>query len=154
MAYVGKDPPRDGCLFCRVQSESADASNLILERNDNAFLMLNAFPYTNGHMMAVPSRHTADFTTLQEPEITGVMALVRRAIAALEIVCQPHGLNVGMNLGSAAGAGIADHLHLHIVPRWVGDTNFMGSVGDVRVMPDSLDSSYEKIALALRNVQS
>jgi ATP adenylyltransferase len=150
MEYMKEDRPKDpGCLFCRVRAEDNDDVNLVVARAANAFLMLNAFPYTSGHLMAAPNRHTADFASLSPHEIADLTDLVRRAMKALDAVYHPRGYNVGMNLGEAAGAGIADHLHVHVVPRWVGDTNFMGAVGDTRVLPDSLEETARKIREAL-----
>jgi ATP adenylyltransferase len=149
MDFVSKDQQDDSCLFCRVRTESCDENNLVVFRAENALLMLNAYPYTNGHLMVAPYRHTNDFASLSPVEMAGATALVQRGIRALKAVYNPHGFNVGLNLGSAAGAGIAEHLHIHIVPRWVGDTNFMAAVGDVRVLPESLESSFAKIAAAL-----
>lgn len=150
MAYMNQEKTgEDGCLFCRVEEAGDDAANLIVQRTEHAFLMLNAFPYTSGHLMAVPNRHTADFVSLSPAEALALTTLVQHGIRALEAVYKPQGFNVGINLGVAAGAGIADHLHVHIVPRWVGDTNFMAAVGDTRVIPDSLDDTWRKVKEAL-----
>jgi ATP adenylyltransferase len=150
MDYI-KQEKRDeeGCLFCRVHEATDDAGNLILLRGELAYLMLNAFPYTSGHLMAAPVRHTADFTSLSPAESAALMELARRGMRALDAVYHPQGYNVGINLGVAAGAGIADHLHVHVVPRWVGDTNFMAAVGDTRVLPETLDATYQKLKQAL-----
>ncbi len=149
MDFVTKGYKDDRCLFCRVNAENDDESNYVLTRGLHTLLMLNAYPYTNGHLMTAPLRHTAEFDTLSPDELAEMMAMAQRGMAALRAVYRPDGFNVGMNLGSAGGAGIADHLHLHIVPRWSGDTNFMPVVGDVRVMPESLDASYRRIKSAL-----
>jgi ATP adenylyltransferase len=146
MDYIKQDKPdEEGCLFCRVHAAADDAGNLVLLRGEHAYLMLNAFPYTSGHLMAAPVRHTADFTSLSAAESAELMDLARRGMRALDAVYLPQGYNVGINLGVAAGAGIADHLHVHVVPRWVGDTNFMAAVGDTRVLPESLDETYRKL---------
>lgn len=153
MEFVGRDQgqePDPRCLFCRVAEDAEDARNYVLARNQRALLMLNAYPYTSGHLMAAPIRHTADFPSLTPEEIQDVMALAQQGMRALASVYRPHGHNVGLNLGSAAGAGIADHLHVHVVPRWVGDANFMTSVGEVRVLPESLDATYQRVLAALR----
>lgn len=153
MEFVGGGAAA-GCLFCRVRDEGEeDEKNLVLRRGENALLMLNAFPYTSGHLMASPYRHTADYASLTPDEMVELMGLTQLAIRALDAVYQPQGHNVGLNLGSAAGAGIADHLHVHVVPRWVGDTNFMHAVGNTRVLPDSLESSYEKLRAALAGLE-
>lgn len=154
MEFVGGGGAAEGCLFCRLRDEGEeDEKNLVLWRGENALLMLNAFPYTSGHLMAAPYRHTADYASLTPDEMVELMGLTQRAIRALDAVYQPQGHNVGLNLGSAAGAGIADHLHVHVVPRWVGDTNFMHAVGNTRVLPDSLESSYEKLRAALAGLE-
>lgn len=149
MDFVSKNQKEEACLFCRVREETCDEQNLVVFRAEHALLMLNAYPYTNGHLMVAPYRHTDDFASLQPDEMACAMALVQHAIRTLRAVYNPNGFNVGVNLGSAAGAGITEHLHIHIVPRWVGDTNFMAAVGDVRVLPDSLEGSYQKIAAAI-----
>ena len=149
MDFVAKGYKDEQCLFCRVNAETDDEANYVLVRGPLSLLMLNAYPYTNGHLMTAPLRHTAEFDTLSPDELAEMMAMAQRGMAALRAVYRPDGFNVGMNLGSAGGAGIADHLHLHIVPRWSGDTNFMPVVGDVRVMPESLDASYRRIKSAL-----
>ena len=149
MDFVTKGYKDDQCLFCRVNAETDDTANYVLARGPLSLLMLNAYPYTNGHLMAAPLRHTAEFDALSPEELAEMMAMAQRGMAALRSVYRPDGFNVGMNLGSAGGAGIADHLHLHIVPRWSGDTNFMPVVGDVRVMPESLDASYARVKAAL-----
>lgn len=155
MEFVGKGDKPDGCLFCRVwEQDGEDEANLVLCRRERALLMLNAYPYNAGHLMAAPTRHTADFASLNGEEMAAVMGLVQTAIRALEEVYKPQGFNVGLNLGSAAGAGIADHLHVHIVPRWVGDTNFMHAVGDLRVLPESLEATYRRVRDALREANA
>lgn len=153
MDFVTKGYKDEQCLFCRVNAETDDAANYVLARGLHTLLMLNAYPYTNGHLMTAPLRHTAEFDTLLPEELAEMMAMAQRGMAVLRSVYRPDGFNVGMNLGSAGGAGIADHLHLHIVPRWSGDTNFMPVVGDVRVMPESLDASYRRIKSALDDME-
>ena len=155
MDFVSGGDKPSGCLFCRVHAETErDAPNWVLRRGTHALLMLNAYPYTNGHLMAAPYRHTADFASLTPDEMVDIFGLVQSGMRALSEVYRPQGFNVGLNLGEAAGAGIAEHLHVHVVPRWVGDTNFMPVVGDVRVMPDSLENSYAKIAAALAGLEN
>jgi ATP adenylyltransferase len=126
---------------------------MVLVRGEHAFVMLNAFPYTNGHLMVAPVRHTADMNDLSDEELLEVMHLVRESVNLLREAYRPDGFNIGINLGRAAGAGIVDHLHWHIVPRWNGDTNFMPVLADVRVIPDSLDNTYTKLrhVLSLRD---
>lgn len=151
MAYVdqpGREAAAAGCIFCDKASQSDDNANLIVHRGLHAFVLLNLFPYNNGHLMVAPYQHTADLSVLDDAATFEIMALVKQAQAALQTVCHPQGYNVGMNLGAAAGAGIADHLHLHIVPRWHGDTNFMPVLGDVKVLPDSLARNAEQLRRA------
>jgi ATP adenylyltransferase len=148
MAYLEVTPPA-GCLFCTKPSETDDAAALILLRGTHAFIMLNAFPYNNGHLMIAPYRHTAEVESLTPDESREIMALWQRSLGILKRAYAPDGFNVGMNLGRVAGAGIADHLHLHIVPRWNGDTNFMPVVADTKVLPDSLQNTYTRLRAAI-----
>ncbi len=138
-----------GCVLCGLLEEPDGPGNLILARTRRAYLVMNRFPYTNGHLMVVPRRHTADFASLGEAETRDVMALLQRGTRALERAFRTHGFNVGMNLGRVAGAGIDEHLHFHIVPRWHGDTNFMPVLADVNVVNDHLETAYEALGRAL-----
>ncbi len=135
-----------GCIFCEA-AEAADTSQapLVLYRAAHTFIILNLFPYNNGHLMVVPRRHIASLAEANGDELGEMMALVRRSEMALMEAYSPHGLNVGINLGKAAGAGVADHLHIHLVPRWNGDTNFMSVVGSVRVLPETLDQTRDRL---------
>ena len=135
----------EGCLFCLRAQEPCSAENMVLWRNEHALVMLNAFPYTNGHLMVAPVRHTADMNDLSDAELLAIAHLVRECINLLREAYRPDGFNIGVNLGRAAGAGIEDHTHWHIVPRWNGDTNFMPVLADVRVIPDSLENTYTKL---------
>lgn len=150
MQYVSsaREQP-EGCLFCLRAQEPCSAENMVLWRGERAFVMLNAFPYTNGHLMVAPVRHTADMNELSDDELLEVMHLVRESVNLLQEAYRPDGFNIGVNLGRAAGAGIVDHLHWHIVPRWNGDTNFMPVLADVRVIPDSLENTYETLRRVL-----
>jgi ATP adenylyltransferase len=125
--------------------EAEDRQTLVVHRSEHAFTILNRYPYNSGHLMVVPRRHGADLAALPAAEWADLMDGVRRAEAVLRATYRPEGLNVGMNLGRAGGAGIADHLHWHLVPRWVGDNNFMPVLGDIRVMVDHLDTTWEKV---------
>ncbi len=152
MAYVDQpgnapDAP-GGCVFCDKAAQADDDANLIVHRGRAAFVLLNLFPYNNGHLMVAPYAHTADFAGLDSATLGEMMALAQQAQAALETAFHPEGYNIGMNLGRAGGAGIADHLHLHLVPRWNGDTNFMPVLGDVKVLPDALEASARKVRAA------
>jgi ATP adenylyltransferase len=147
--YVADAAPERGeCLFCSVARETDDGANLVALRGERALVMLNRFPYNSGHLMVVPYEHTADFTALPAETHAELMRLMGLSLRALADAFGPEGYNAGMNLGAAAGAGIADHLHLHVVPRWVGDTNFMPVLADVKVMPELLRDSYEKLVRA------
>jgi ATP adenylyltransferase len=145
MEYIAGGGKSTGCIFCRYPSEQDDCGNHVVERGEHAFIVLNAYPYSNGHLMVAPYHHTADLNELSGEEILDTMALVRRSVNLLTAAYKPEGFNIGVNLGRVAGAGIADHVHVHIVPRWSGDTNFMAAVGDVRVIPESLDSVYQRL---------
>jgi ATP adenylyltransferase len=146
--YVTKaaKPQKDGCIFVELPASANDRENLILFRGERAFVMMNAFPYTNGHLMVAPYRHTALIEELDEEELLETSVLVARAVKWLKKAYDPQGFNIGANIGAAAGAGIPSHVHWHIVPRWSGDTNFMTTVGDVRVLPQSLPDSYDLLA--------
>jgi ATP adenylyltransferase len=142
------------CIFCTLPREGRDRHNLILHQGPQAFAILNTFPYNSGHLMVVPRRHIADVQDLDDAEILEVLHLATAAMQAIRTTYHPEGFNVGMNLGRAAGAGIDDHLHVHIVPRWMGDTNFMPVVGEVKVLPEDLTVTYDRLAEALRAVLS
>lgn len=145
MAYIG-GARTAGCLLCQLPREAADRTNLILRRGPRTYVVLNLYPYNNGHCMVVPYRHCADLGQLSPEERLEVMDEAGRAVSVLQRGFGAEGFNVGFNLGKAAGAGIADHVHLHVVPRWVGDTNFMPVLADTKVMPDYLESTYDKLA--------
>ena len=152
MAYIDNPQARDkpaGCIFCDKPAGGDDAANRIVHRGRTGFVILNAYPYNNGHLMVVPYRHLSRLADLSPEENAEMMGLAALMTQALDDVMHPDGYNVGMNLGGVAGAGIADHLHLHVVPRWNGDTNFMPVLADVKVMPETLDQVYRKIAAAL-----
>ena len=144
MAYVEVSTP-SGCIFCEKPLEEKDTENLILHRGTTAFVMLNAFPYNNGHLMIVPNRHVGTLAATTADERAELMRLTRHAEIALTEAYAPQGINVGMNLGRPAGAGIVDHLHVHLVPRWTGDTNFMSVVGNVRVLPEELGETAKRL---------
>ncbi|MCU0292901.1 MAG: HIT domain-containing protein [Thermoanaerobaculaceae bacterium] len=136
-----------GCVLC--QAAGGDAETLTLCRGPRAFALLNRFPYTSGHAMVAPFEHVADFAALDPATMADLMDVAQRVVRALERVYKPHGFNLGINLGESAGAGIADHLHLHIVPRWRGDTNFMSVAGEVRVLPEDLPETWARLRGAL-----
>lgn len=132
------------CIFCAAIEPAGDG-DLVVHRGARAFVILNLYPYNNGHLMVVPNRHIATLAEATLEELTELMVLTRCAEAALTEAYQPHGLNVGINLGRAAGAGVLDHLHIHVVPRWSGDTNFMSVVGEVRVLPEDLTQTLARL---------
>jgi ATP adenylyltransferase len=136
--------PVPGCIFCNAAAAEHDDA-LVVARGRSAFVILNLYPYNSGHLMIVPNRHVASLAELSPEERADVMDLTARAEVAVTEVYRPQGLNIGVNLGKAAGAGIADHLHVHVVPRWTGDTNFMSVVGNVRVLPEEVPASVERL---------
>jgi ATP adenylyltransferase len=140
-------PENDDCLFERLAAADP-AEALVLARDDRAFAVMNAYPYTSGHLMVVPVRHVATLVELSRDEAAAVMALTQDATAAVGTAYSPHGINVGVNIGRAAGAGIPGHVHVHVVPRWNGDTNFMTAVAEARVLPEPLTTSYDKLRAA------
>lgn len=143
MAYIGgaRDP---GCFFCQASTTDDPRRALMLQR-EPALVMLNRFPYANGHVMVAPRAHTADFIHLPREEVHSLAETVQQVVAKMREVFRCDGFNVGLNLGQAGGAGVADHMHWHIVPRWLGDTNFMPMLADVRVMSDHLEAVYDKL---------
>jgi len=140
----------NGCIFCDKPKEGNDKENLILFKGETSFIIMNRYPYSNGHLMAVPYRHTNNMSELNDNERLELMNLTTKCIEILDIM-NPDGFNVGMNLGTAGGAGIDDHLHFHIVPRWNGDTNFMPLIGDVKVMPEYLEDTYKTLSEQIKN---
>ncbi|HEX9122769.1 MAG TPA: HIT domain-containing protein [Actinomycetota bacterium] len=135
----------EGCIFCDLPERADDAGVHILQRGSLAFAMLNTYPYNPGHVMVAPFRHTGALEALSPDELADVDRLLQASVRALREEMDPQGFNVGMNLGRVAGAGIPDHLHWHVVPRWNGDTNFMPVVGETRVLPELLDETYRKL---------
>ena len=151
LKYIENADSAPACIFCDFPSQSAenDERNFIVHRGPHAFIILNAYPYSNGHLMVVPYRHTASLDDYSDDEMLDVMRLTRLSIRLLQKTFSPNGFNLGVNMGRVAGAGIADHLHWHIVPRWNGDTNFMPVLADVRVIPESLDVVYQRLRATL-----
>jgi ATP adenylyltransferase len=145
MAWIGGARPAAGCVFCTAREGSDDRASLVLLRSVHAFLILNAYPYAPGHLMAVTNRHVAALGDARAEELTDAMTLVQRAVAALRAEYRAEGFNVGLNQGRVAGAGIEDHLHLHVVPRWDGDHNFMTVLGDTRVLPEDLTTTWDRL---------
>lgn len=145
MAYVAGVEASQGCIFCAALAARDDRKHLVLHRSDRAFLILNAYPYTPGHLMAVLNRHVGSLTDATPEELADAMRLAALASSALATEYRAQGFNIGINEGRAAGAGIADHLHVHVVPRWPGDTNFMSVLGDARVLPEALDATWDRL---------
>ena len=141
---VATPPVAGECLFCALQA-MPDAEAMILERTEHTFTVMNAYPYTSGHVMAAPLRHVGTIATLDHDEAAALMHATQRATVALEAAYDPEGMNVGINIGRAGGAGVPGHVHVHALPRWNGDTNFMTSVANLRVLPESLQASYDKL---------
>lgn len=144
LQYVAA-PKAEGCIFCAAAAGGDDRASLTVYRSVLAFAILNLFPYNSGHLMVVPYRHRARLSELNDAEALDLVRLVDLSIRAQEMAFHPEGTNVGMNLGRAAGAGIEDHLHIHVVPRWVGDTNFMPVLGDTKVIPEHLEATYQRL---------
>ena len=149
MRYVDGVGAETGCLFCNLARKGKDRERWILERAPRAYLVLNAFPYNSGHCMVAVTRHVESLARMSDAEWRDVRLLISRAERALARAYKPDGMNVGINLGKSAGAGVIGHLHVHLVPRWHGDTNFMTTVGDAKVLPEDLSATYERLARAL-----
>ena len=141
MEYI-EGPKPDECIFCKALASDDDAGHYVLHRGKRAFVLLNAYPYTNGHLMVAPNEHLDSLEKLDSDTIVEVMTLTQRSLGGLREAYGPDGFNLGVNQGKVAGAGVEDHVHLHVVPRWGGDTNFMPVVGDARVLPQSLAESF------------
>ena len=154
MAYlVGERPP--GCVLCEKladDGDGADQSNYIVHRGEHAFVILNLYPYSNGHLMVVPYRHVPSLESLEDEELLDLMGTVNLGIAALRNSMSPDGFNIGVNLGRAAGAGIESHVHVHVVPRWHGDTSFMPILADTRVVPESLADTASRLRQAIEGI--
>jgi len=146
--YIGRDRENEGCAFCLALKEPDCRENLIFHRGKSCFVILNLFPYTSGHLMVVPYTHTNHLPDLPAETLNEMMLLVQKAVRVMEKVYHPHGFNIGLNLGSAAGAGIADRMHMHVVPRWQGDANFMSVIGETRVMREDLGMTYQRLSEA------
>ena len=147
--YVSEAAHESACVFCRAAALRDDASALIVLRGRKNFVILNRYPYGSGHCMVVPLAHVPDLAGCDSETLAEMMELTRRVQAAIEGLYHPQGYNIGMNLGRAAGAGVADHVHLHILPRWFGDTNFMTTLAETRLEPEALEVTYKKLLGAL-----
>lgn len=144
-SYITTATRPGACVFCSISESQNDTQNLVVYRGKSCFVMLNAFPYTSGHTMVIPYEHLDELQNLPRPAAEEMMALTQKLEGALRELYQPDGINLGMNVGKAAGAGIAGHIHMHVLPRWFGDTNFMTAVAETRVLPEDLQTTYQKI---------
>lgn len=147
MAYIRSDKQVDGCVFCKLAADEANATQVVA-RSQHVYVTLNLYPYNNGHLMVVPYEHVQSQEALSPEALTNLMVTVNRCLAVLRKVYNPAAFNLGANIGAAAGAGIAEHYHFHIVPRWNGDANFMSVVSDTRVIPDTLENTYRELKAA------
>ena len=146
LEYVSNADDQAGCVFCAAAGAASDEEALVVHRGAAAFVLLNKYPYASGHLMVAPVRHVGDFAELEDDEALEVHRLAGQGIGALAETYAPQGFNLGWNLGRVAGAGVTDHVHLHVVPRWAGDTNFMPVLADVKVLPEHLQESRRKLA--------
>lgn len=155
MEYIndssGHKDKNQGCIFCAYPKEDRDAENLIVARGDCAFVMMNRYPYSSGHLMVIPYRHTSDYASLTAEESLEIAKLSQHATQTLQAEMSSDGFNIGMNIGKVAGAGIDTHLHLHVVPRWNGDTNFMSVTAETKVLPEALSATWERLVKAWNN---
>jgi ATP adenylyltransferase len=143
--YIKSADSAPGCIFCDKPKENDDERNLIVHRGTRCFIILNAFPYTNGHLMVVPFAHEDELQKLDRETATEMMALTQKSESVLRELYRPEGINLGMNIGRAAGAGVAGHVHMHVLPRWTADANFMSVVGETRVLPEDLATTYKRM---------
>jgi ATP adenylyltransferase len=155
MAYIlsEKDDRREKCVFCIKLAQDCDAENYVVWRGEHCAIMLNLYPYNNGHLMVIPSAHVPSLEDLSDQIQAEMMLTVSKCLRLLRRSMQPHGFNVGVNIGRAAGAGIASHVHIHVVPRWEGDTNFMPLLAETRVIPEWLDDTYASLRAALDSLR-
>ena len=145
MRYIENHEKQEGCVFCNAQAKADSAENLIAFRGKNAYVILNRYPYTSGHLMVAPFKHKSSLEELDLETRTEMMELTSRCMTVLRNIYNPQGYNMGANIGAAAGAGVVGHVHIHIVPRWAGDTNFMSTLGETRVLPESLEDTYRRV---------
>ena len=148
--YISHIPKIRGCLFCKILTGRNDRRNLLVKRSQHAFAVLNRYPYNNGHVMIVPNRHVRLFSQLKDVELLGLMRLQDEMLKGLRTCIHPHGFNVGTNLGRVGGAGVPGHIHVHLVPRWLGDNNFMPAIGGTKVISQSLSSLYQALTAAIQ----
>ncbi len=154
LSYISTaaDSPKPACFLCHYRDETHDAENYVVDRSEHSLIVLNRFPYNNGHLLIAPREHKAELTDLSDSELLDLQRQIRRMVQLLRLVMGAEGFNVGLNLGRVAGAGLPGHLHWHIVPRWNGDVNFMPIVADTKVIPQSLDALYQLLRADLASV--
>ena len=145
MEYIMRNEPAPGCIFCQALLQEDGPANLIVTRGKTAFVILNRYPYTSGHIMVASYAHRPSLELLDAETRAELMELVARGLQVMRAVYKPEGFNVGVNIGAAAGAGVVDHVHIHVVPRWAGDTNFMSTLAGARVLPEALEDSYRRL---------
>jgi ATP adenylyltransferase len=148
--YVSTASPNNACIFCRMLADQNDEANYIVLRAEHNFLLLNLYPYTSGHLLIAPYQHVATLAEADPRACREMMELTVRAEKALHSLYNPGGINLGMNLGECAGAGVAGHIHMHVLPRWAGDASFMSTVGETRVLPEELDTTYRRLKAELK----
>ena len=153
MVYIQNSNKEESCIFCNRPSQPDGDENLIVARGERAYVILNRYPYTSGHVMIVPFDHQRSLELLEPETRAEIMELASRAIQVLQHEYHPEGFNLGINIGEVAGAGIAEHVHLHVVPRWAGDTNFMSSLGGTRVLPEALEDTYRRVRERWEEIQ-
>lgn len=145
---VDPKPPEAGCVFCRIAASANDRENLVVHRGARTFVVLNRFPYTSGHLMVLPYQHAGDLSAIDDSTAVEMMLMTRTATRHIQAIYKPEGVNLGMNLGEAAGAGVAAHIHMHVLPRWFGDANFMTTVAETRILPEELDVTWSRLSAA------
>ncbi|MHC1627209.1 MAG: HIT family protein [Candidatus Nezhaarchaeales archaeon] len=148
MKYI-ESPKKETCIFCIGEDKEKDRKNLIVYRGSKSFIIMNRYPYNTGHVMIAPYKHVGDLTLLTDEELLDLMKNVNLSIRILREALKPEGFNIGINMGKVAGAGVEDHVHVHVVPRWLGDTNFMPVISQIKVMPELLETTYDKLREAL-----
>ncbi|MCB0307942.1 MAG: HIT domain-containing protein [Bdellovibrionales bacterium] len=153
MPFIKEFKTLKGCVFCELLAAKEDDKNFILHRSSTCFVVLNKYPYNTGHLMVIPNLHTADFKDLDSQTLLDLHIQIQKSIGAIQMVMNPQGFNLGMNLGEAGGAGIRHHMHYHIVPRWNGDTNFMPITAETRVLPETLDQTYQKLKPEFESIE-
>ncbi|MDJ0271842.1 MAG: HIT domain-containing protein [Candidatus Caldarchaeum sp.] len=151
MAYIKEGKSDSGCVFCLAAEEKDDRKRYVVHRGKKSFVIMNIYPYNNGHVMITPFRHVGSLEELDDEEMLEMMQLIKWVVKVINNIMRPEGFNIGANIGKSAGAGIEDHIHFHVVPRWRGDTNFMTVVSNTRVLPETVDQTYERLLNAKRS---